>query len=104
MHSSSVVIVVLLILSCTLQALGSQSQTVLLYSQKRFRGKPVAVNLSAGTCYRPSTNVASINTEVNCVRLYSGRNCAGTSFDIYRRCNIDLARCNVRKVESMTLC
>lgn len=104
MQSSSIVIVVLLILSCNLLALGSQSQTVLLYSQKRFRGTPIAVNLSAGGCYRPSINVASINTAVNCIRVYAGRNCIGTSFDIYRRCNIDLGRCNIKKVESMTLC
>ncbi len=103
MHSTKV-LGLLLILSCNLlMVLGGQS--VSLYSEKRFRGQPITVDLSTGGCHRLSSNVASINTAINCVRLYVGRNCFGTSFDVYRRCNIDLGRCNVsRKIESMSLC
>lgn len=104
MRSTAILIFVLLISSCNLLPLGG-GHTVLLYSQKRFRGQPVAAELSPGSCYRVGTNVASLNTEEKCVRLYVGRNCFGTSFPIYRRCNIDLGRCNVsRKIESMSLC
>lgn len=84
-------------------ALGSHS--VLLYSQKRFRGRSTTVEMNKDGCYRLGDKVGSISTEANCVRLYVGRNCFGASFDVYRRCNIDLGRCNVsRKIESMCLC
>lgn len=103
MRSTTTIFVVLLILSCEMLALGSHS--VLLYSQKRFRGRSTSVEMNKDGCYRLGDKVGSISTEANCVRLYVGRNCFGASFDVYRRCNIDLGRCNVsRKIESMCLC
>lgn len=106
MHSATIIFVVLLILSCNSLAFSVGSRSVSLYSQKRFRGRPITVDMTTVGCYKLSTNVASISTDENCIRLYASRNCNGEGYAIYRRCNIDVERCNVDggKMQSMSLC